>query len=107
MDFEPHLRIEAGGWLIEKEQLGIVDQAHRYGKALFLAPRKSGIESLALIPKLETFQQDIRAQHAAVESAEKIQSLENANFIRQVCGLQANADAVFELGLLLIRVEAE
>ncbi len=107
VDFEAHLRVEAGGRLVEKEQRGVVDQAHRDGEALFLASAQSLVESVALFFELQAAEQHAGVHGSAVERTEKMEGLDHPNFVRQVGGLQANADAVFQLPVLLIGVEPE
>ena len=107
VDFEAHLRVEAGGGLVEKEQRRVVDQTQRDGEALLLAAGERGVEGVALVPELQALQQIVRIQHAAVERAEEVQGFDDLDLVGQIGGLQADADAVFELLLLLVGIEVE
>ena len=107
VDFETHLRVEPGGGLVEKEQRRVVDQTQRNGQPLLLSARKRGVESLALVPELQALQQIVRIEHAAVERAEKMQRFDDLDLVGQIGGLQADADAVFELRFLLVGIVIE
>ena len=48
INFAAHLRIEAGGGLIEEKHFGIVDQRHRQSEALFLASGELAVKGIAL-----------------------------------------------------------
>ena len=53
VDFQAHLRIEAGGRLIQEQQLRIVDQRQRQRHPLLLAARKFRVELVALFAELQ------------------------------------------------------
>ena len=74
VDFEAHLRIEAGGGLVEEEQRWVVDEAEGDGEALLLSAGERGIESFALVPELQAFEEVVGFEHAAVEGAEELKA---------------------------------
>src|ERR1700734_3239012 len=65
------LRIEAGGGLIEKEQLGIADESGGHGKALLLAAGESADTGATLLFELRDADGFVDGEAAAVETAEE------------------------------------
>ena len=101
-----HLRVEAGGGLVEKHYLRIVHQRHGESQALFLSAGKLAVESVAFFLELEAFEESSVFGVVAVEFREKVDRFLDANFIGQGSGLQNRADLSLELGAALFRVQA-
>ena len=106
-NFQPHLRIEAAGRLVEKKHLRIVDQREGDREPLLLPAGERGVSRVLFFPKLQTFEQSVAVHGAGVERAEKFQGFLHRNFVGQIGRLQADADSVFQLLLLPIRIEIE
>ena len=71
VNFAAHLRIEAGGRLIEEYDLGIVDQRHRQRQALLLAAGKMAVEGVALFFELEAREQLVRVRRGDGRTARR------------------------------------
>src|SRR5215469_8489124 len=107
VNLQADLRIESRGRLIEEQELRVIDQRQSQSQALLLAAGKRLVSGGPFVPQLQPFQELLRAQAAGVERGEQLHGLLHADFRRQVGGLQADADAVFELLLLAIGIEAQ
>src|SRR5882762_5439274 len=107
MDFRANLWIEAGGGLVEKNQLGIVDQSQGQCETLLLSAGQSAVECVAFLRELQALQELGRIHVACVKRREGLQCLSNPDFLRKIRGLQTNANAVFELVTLSIGIVTE
>jgi hypothetical protein len=107
VDFYSHLRIEAGGWLVEKNELRIIHQRQSQRQTLLLAARERTVKCVALFFQLQALQELIQVHMSCVEGCEQLHRFLNSHFLRQVRSLQANSDAVFQLLALLIGVKAK
>src|SRR5580704_2442967 len=107
MDLQPDLRIEPSRRLIEKQQRRIINQTQRNRQPLLLPAGQRGVESVALLFELQALEQFERIEHPAVKRAEQLQRLDHFYFVGQIGGLQADADPVFQLRFLLVRIEVE
>ena len=72
VDFEAHLRVEAGGRLVEKQHLRIVEQRQREREALLLAAGELAVERVALLPELQALEQRVAVDRLRVEAREEI-----------------------------------
>jgi hypothetical protein len=106
-NLQANLRIEAAGRLIEEEHLRVVDESERDGEPLFLSAGKRGVIGVFLFPQLEPFQQRLAIHGARIKGTEKIERLAHGDLVREVRGLEANADAVLQFLLLAIGIEIE
>ena len=68
VDFAADLRIESGGWLVEEEHAGIVDECHGEGEALFLAAGELAVEGVAFFLETETLEQALRDRGGVCKS---------------------------------------
>ena len=107
VDFEAGLGVESGGGLVEEEDLRIVEHGERQGQALLLPAGEFGVLRVALLPELEALQELIAIHGAGVEGGEELHGLADFELLLEVGGLQADADAVFELKGLDLGVAAE
>ncbi len=96
VDLEANLGIEPGGRLIQKQELRIVDQGQSEGYALFLSAGKFGVIFVPLFRKLQAIEELVAVDTPRVERGKQLQSFVDLDFIRQVGGLQADADPVFD-----------
>ena len=69
VDFAAHLRVEAGGRLVEENDLGIVHQRHGQRQALFLPAGKLAVERVALFFELKALQKLVGVGVVAIEVA--------------------------------------
>ncbi len=106
VDFAAHLRIEAGGRLVEKYDLRIVHQRHGQRQALLLAAGEMAVERVALFFELESAQQVVRVRALAIELREKLEGFVHAELVRQGSGLQYGADLLLEVIAACLRIEA-
>src|SRR2546426_12062136 len=107
MDLQARLRIQAGRWLVQEQQLRIVEQSQRQGEALLLPSRELAVLSIALLPQREPLQQACGVHGSRVEIAKEIDGFANLNLLLQVGRLQANADPVFQLLALGTGIESQ
>src|SRR5580698_4234058 len=107
MNLGANLRVKAGGRLVEKNQLRIIQQGQGQRQALLLPTRQGSVEGILFFFQLQPLQKFGQVHVVAVERREHIHRFVDANFFRQIRSLQADANAVFELLPLLVRVESE
>ena len=103
VNFAAHLRIEAGGRLVEEDDLGIVDQRHGQRQALLLPAGKLAVEGRALFFQLEALQEFVGVGMVAIEVGEEVDRFLHAQLVRQGSGLQDRADLFLEFLARLFR----
>ena len=91
------LGIEAGGGLVEKEQLGIADQGAGHGQALLLAAGEPADAGVALFFELRGADGFFDRDAAAEEAAKEAQRLFDGELVRELRLLELDADALAEL----------
>src|SRR5262249_51649727 len=94
------LGVEAAGWLVQEEHLRIVQEGQSKREPLFLAARELGIQRLALLPELETVKKLRDIDAAGVKAGEQRHGLLNLHLVLKLGGLQADSDAVLDIGRL-------
>ena len=72
VDFEAGLRVEAGGGLIEEEDLRVVEHGEREGQPLLLSAGELGVLRVALLPELQALQELIAIHGAGVEGRRRV-----------------------------------
>src|ERR1017187_6322909 len=107
VDFEAGLGVEAGRGLVEKEHLRVVEQGQRQGEPLLLPAGEFAVLGVALLPELQALQELVAIHGAGVEGVEELHGLVDLDFLLEVGGLQADADAVLELAGLHLGIAAE
>src|SRR5258705_7045882 len=105
MDFRANLWVEAGGGLVEKNQLRVVDQSQGEGEALLLTSGEGAVESVALLRELETLEELGCVHVARVKGREGLQRLSNPDFFRKIGSLQTDTDTIFQLIALAVGIE--
>ena len=88
------LGIEAGGGLVEKQQLRIADQRAGHGQALLLPAREPADAGAALLFKLRGADGLIDGDAAAKKAAKQAQRLFYRELFRKLRLLELNADAL-------------
>src|ERR1019366_1728854 len=107
VDFEAGLGVEAGGGLVEKEHLRVVEQGERQGEPLLLPAGEFAVLRVALLPELQALQELVAIHGTGVEGVEELHGLVDLDLLLEVGGLQADADAVLELAGLHLGIAAE
>jgi len=82
-ELAPRLRIEAGGRLIEEQDLRLADQRAGDRQPLALAPRQLAHPGVAFLRQLDVGQQRGDRPRPAVEAAKQIQHLADRKPLRQ------------------------
>ena len=101
------LRIEAGGGLVEEQQLGIADQRAGHGQALLLAAGKRAHAGIAFFFELGSGDDFVHRDAAMEKAAEKAEGFENRELFRELRFLELNADALAQIGGMVTPVSAE
>src|SRR5216684_6770461 len=101
------LRIESGGGLVEKENVGIADQRACDGEPLPLTAGELTHTRIVLFIERQIAQQVLGIRSGAVERSEKPQRLEDSELVGELCFLQRDPDALAQLALVLAPCEPE
>ncbi len=101
------LGVEAGGGLVEEEQLGIAHQGAGHGEALLLAAGESADAGVALFFELRGADGFVDGDAAVEEAAEEAQGLFDGQLFGELRLLKLDADALAELVCVGAPVEAE
>ena len=91
------LRIESGGRLVEKQEVGIADQGNRQGEALFLPARQRHDARVALFLELDQGNQFVGRRTSSVEAAEEPQRLDDRQLVGELGVLQLDAEPLAQL----------
>src|SRR6202171_5850363 len=100
------LRIEAGGRLVEEEDLRLVDERRRDAEALLLAARQLGNGRARLLGEVHLLQDRHGIDRAVVERPEHVEQLEQAQAVEEGRGLQLDTNQVLNLVRILADVDA-
>src|SRR5207302_10449459 len=104
--FSPHLRIEPGSRLVEKQDLGIVDESHGKGQALLLSTRELAVKGIALFFQTEALEQLLRVAPPLVKAGEEAQRFHHAKFVRKRCGLERGTDFMLQFLGVALRIQS-
>ena len=97
VNFQANLRIEAGGGLVEKHQVRIVDQRQGQRDALLLSAGKRRNRRRRAFLQAAGGRSGCRdAACRRIERRRACERLAHRDFVGQIGGLQAHADAVLE-----------
>jgi hypothetical protein len=101
------LRVEAGGGLVKKEQLGIADERCGHGEALLLPAGEAAHAGVALFFKLGDANGLVEGEAAAIEAAEEAKDFFGGEFLGELRLLELHADALAQFLGVRAPVEAE
>jgi hypothetical protein len=91
------LGIESGGGLVEKKNARLSDQRGGDGEALLLSAGKFADPGVGFFGKLQFFENLGGRTRLAIETGEEFNGLANAQFLRQACFLERDADPLAQL----------
>src|SRR5450432_3547573 len=107
-DGATRLRVEAGGELVEKHHLRIVDEREGDEQALLLASGEVHEPGAALVGEAELLEQAFAFDGCFfVKRSPEVDCFPDFDLLLQLCLLELNADAVLEFVGLTKRVETE
>ncbi len=107
-DRPPRLRVEAGRQLVEKDEVGIVDERERDEEPLLLAARERHEPGVPLVGQTELLQQPIGVDGLlAVERRPEIDGLPYLDPLLQLCLLQLHANPLLQRVDVADRIHAE
>src|SRR5687768_8554764 len=98
----PRLRIETGGWLVEKKELGVADESAGDCEALFLPARECTHARILLLAKLDDLDHALRVPGTAVEAAEEIDRFADRQLVGQLCVLKLNAKTLAQVVFVVL-----
>src|SRR5688572_15004569 len=106
-ELPPRLRIETGGWLVEKKELGIANERAGDCEALLLTARECPHARILLLAKLDDLDHALRVPGTAVEAAEKIDCFTDRQLVGQLCVLKLNPKALAQVVFVVLPGSAE
>src|ERR1044071_762626 len=93
-ELPPRLGIEAGGGLVEKEELGIGDEGARERQPLLLTTRQLPHATVALLPELDRIEDFLEGTGPLVEAAKELQGLGDGEFVGELGFLERDPEAL-------------
>src|SRR5581483_926973 len=101
------LRVEAGGGLVEEEEIGIADESAGHGEALFLAAGKLADARILLLFELHESDHLGGRGSFGEEAAEEADGFEDGELVGELGFLQLDAEALAELVRVTAPLQAE
>ena len=92
--------IEAGGRLVQEEQLGVADQGAGQRQPLLLAAGERAHPGLGLLPELHHGDDVVRRRAALVEAAEELHRLLHGELLRELGLLERDAEPLAQLAVV-------
>src|SRR5512145_2041163 len=109
-ELAPRLRVDAGGRLVEQQQLRLMQQACTQGQALFPTARQRACELRLPLEQAQAFQRPINASRTVVERVDprhELEILANAQILVEAEALGHVADPSLDRAGLGAQIEAE
>ncbi len=101
------LRIEAGRELVQKNDLGIVDESESDKQALLLSPREFAEGSIQFLSQAELIQERLPIRRPPVKGGKKVGNLPDSEPVRERAFLQLDTDPFPQFVRLMPRVQPE
>ena len=92
VEFAAGMGIEAGRRLVEKDDLGIVDERQRQGEPLLLPAGQRIERRVRLLGERETIEQGLRRRSARIEAAVQRERLTRRDLVLEGSALESGAD---------------
>src|SRR5258708_29925404 len=104
---QTRLRIHAGGWFIQKDQLGIAHQGHGQSQAALLTARKATVTCFRNLSQPDSLQQGLTILWMLVIAGKETQNFARIQSLIEAILLEHHADQWFQFAALTYGIEPQ